>query len=64
MLVTLIFGIFVGFPIAFTLIVLAVFFGFFWLGDVGSCRQSLIRKQKKYARTFQAKTGRRNSSVS
>ena len=34
MLVTLIFGIFVGFPIAFTLIVLAVFFGFFWLGDV------------------------------
>lgn len=34
MLVTLIFGIFVGFPIAFTLIILAVFFGFFWLGDV------------------------------
>ena len=34
MLVTLIFGIFVGFPIAFTLIVLAVFFGFFWLGDI------------------------------
>ena len=34
MLVTLLFGIFVGFPIAFTLIVLAVFFGFFWLGDV------------------------------
>lgn len=35
MLGTLIFGIFVGFPIAFTLIVLAVFFGFFWL-DPGS----------------------------
>ena len=34
MLITLIFGIFVGFPIAFTLIILAVFFGFFWLGDV------------------------------
>lgn len=34
MLTALIFGIFVGFPIAFTLIVLAVFFGFFWLGDV------------------------------
>jgi len=34
MLTALIFGIFVGFPIAFTLIILAVFFGFFWLGDV------------------------------
>jgi len=34
MLTALIFGIFVGFPIAFTLIVLAVFFGFFWLGDI------------------------------
>lgn len=29
MLTALIFGIFVGFPIAFTLIILAVFFGFF-----------------------------------
>jgi len=34
MLGALILGIFVGFPIAFTLIVLAVAFGFFWLGDI------------------------------
>lgn len=34
MLGGLIFGIFAGFPIAFTLIVLSVFFGFFWLGDI------------------------------